>query len=521
MRPVTCKVLLAILVATPGVEPVAGGCAPGDSTRRASPEVFPQEDVEEPGPPDVSGEVACKPDCKPRKKQCGDDGCGGSCGSCAAGEECKASFRCGLPCSPDDREPDENAEHAVAASLPASFTRALCPAGDADWYGFTVGVPTEVVVQSSGTDGGTYIRLLRSDGTEIEHDHEDDYGPFSRIVVEVLAGSYFVEVTPAEEGEEVREHKLTLSIDCNPDCSGRNCGTDGCSGTCGTCTGGQECAPDGVCREPCIDPGEPRETPAAAVPILPGQTLAAAMCAPGDQDWYSFDVTARAAAVRVRTRGLAEPTEVWLFDAAMVQIDHDDSDDTGDFSLIDETIGGGTHFVKVMAAHKGSIVPEYTVSLEMWCLPDCDDRACGDDGCGGSCGACPADHACDAIATCASTCIDQLEPDEEAEAAHELVPGTPAARSLCPIEDHDWFWFELAAPSDIRIETSGVEAPTEMWLFDDALVELEYDGKNEIIAFSVIEREAVPPGRYYVEVASKDWQVQVPHYTASLVVTPR
>jgi hypothetical protein len=29
------------------------------------------------------------------------------------------------------------------------------------------------------------------------------------------------------------------------------------------------------------------------------------------------------------------------------------------------------------------------------CAPQCQDRVCGDDGCGGACGACPADESCD------------------------------------------------------------------------------------------------------------------------------
>lgn len=34
---------------------------------------------------------------------------------------------------------------------------------------------------------------------------------------------------------------------CVPDCSGKACGTDGCSGSCGTCPEGSTCTPDGGC----------------------------------------------------------------------------------------------------------------------------------------------------------------------------------------------------------------------------------------------------------------------------------
>jgi len=39
------------------------------------------------------------------------------------------------------------------------------------------------------------------------------------------------------------------SQDCIPSCYQRECGSDGCGGSCGTCPDGEECSTDGVCRE--------------------------------------------------------------------------------------------------------------------------------------------------------------------------------------------------------------------------------------------------------------------------------
>lgn len=47
---------------------------------------------------------------------------------------------------------------------------------------------------------------------------------------------------------------------CEPDCAGRVCGADGCTGSCGTCGGGQECTVDGS-----------RCLPAGMVPIEGGE----------------------------------------------------------------------------------------------------------------------------------------------------------------------------------------------------------------------------------------------------------
>lgn len=52
----------------------------------------------EPGCPDDPDCTACVPGCAGR--ECGGDGCGGSCGSCAADERC-ASGMCDSSCSPD------------------------------------------------------------------------------------------------------------------------------------------------------------------------------------------------------------------------------------------------------------------------------------------------------------------------------------------------------------------------------------------------------------------------------------
>ena len=41
--------------------------------------------------------------------------------------------------------------------------------------------------------------------------------------------------------------------DCTPNCAGRQCGSDGCVGSCGACTDGSGCGADGQCRAFCGD----------------------------------------------------------------------------------------------------------------------------------------------------------------------------------------------------------------------------------------------------------------------------
>jgi hypothetical protein len=124
----------------------------------------------------IDGACVCVPDCK--DLQCGGDGCGGQCGSCPAGFACEANICAALPCEPDC----EGEECAV------------CP-----------------------------------DGTVCE-----------------------------EDGCKVP--------DCVPQCDDRECGIDGCGGQCGSCpeqgycSAGlcYDCSEEGLCRaSSCPDDGNP------------------------------------------------------------------------------------------------------------------------------------------------------------------------------------------------------------------------------------------------------------------------
>ena len=43
----------------------------------------------------------------------------------------------------------------------------------------------------------------------------------------------------------------TCQTSCTPSCSGKQCGSDGCGGTCGTCASGQVCDANGTCQASC------------------------------------------------------------------------------------------------------------------------------------------------------------------------------------------------------------------------------------------------------------------------------
>ncbi|MBN2498801.1 MAG: hypothetical protein JXR96_29690 [Deltaproteobacteria bacterium] len=132
----------------------------------------------------------CVPICTPRcaGRECGPDGCGGSCGTCQTGERCNGDGQCVSGCV--DR----------------------CQAGEKACAG-------NAVVECVDTDNDGCVEW----GTP----------------------------SPCADGQTCRDGRCTS---CVPDCVGRECGPDGCGGSCGTCPSDQRCdQTSGQCVGGCTD----------------------------------------------------------------------------------------------------------------------------------------------------------------------------------------------------------------------------------------------------------------------------
>ncbi len=143
----------------------------------------------------------CLPDCS--GKECGDDGCGGECGTCEEGLECNVAGICEAPCQPDcsGKECGDDGcggdcgtcEEGLECTV-AGICEAPC-------------LP-ECMGKECGDDG-----CGGSCGT-------------------------------CDEGQQCADY---LCVDvCVPDCEGKECGDDGCGGDCGQCDEALECF-DGLC----------------------------------------------------------------------------------------------------------------------------------------------------------------------------------------------------------------------------------------------------------------------------------
>jgi hypothetical protein len=106
--------------------------------------------------------------------------------------------------------------------------------------------------------------------------------------------------------------------------------------------------------------------------------------------------------------------------------------------------------------------------------------------------------------TCTPTSGDSYEPDNDYTQANPLTSGAPQTHSIYPAPDHDWLVFNLVGDSSVVLETSGTPGDdTRMWLYDNSLVELDYNDDIDLqsgIFFSRILQSCLPAGTYYVKI---------------------
>lgn len=196
----------------------------------------------------------CTPDCD--QKQCGSDGCSGSCGQCAEGEECADGLcvpcdgEC-PPCQPDcdNRKCGDDGCGGTCGTCGAGETCADTDAGGTRCY-------EDACALGLGPQGCCFGSELRwcEDG-KLKASECLEYGPYYACGwyvgdMDHPAGRYcgpdgvVVPMAPYETEQP-------QCPACYPQCEGKVCGFDGCYGECGACESGEECV-DGACVTLCI-----------------------------------------------------------------------------------------------------------------------------------------------------------------------------------------------------------------------------------------------------------------------------
>ena len=278
----------------------------------------------------------CIPDCEGR--ECGSDGCGGKCGSCQVdgstclegqctggcepdcdGKDC-GDDGCGGSCGKCEAPDEECVNDLCVTTCEPDCTDAVC--GD-DGCGGNCG---PCGAGSMCVDGNCEC-APKCDGKECGADG---------------CGGKCGECPDAapvcEAGKCVAE--------CDPDCEGKECGDDGCDGECGECSDDASCE-DGVCVPGC----EPHCGMSAC-----GDDGCGGSCGDCPDDTPICD------------------------DGECVA---DCTPDCTDKECGEDGCGGACGKCPAMAP----ICENFKCIAD--CAPDCVGKECGDDGCGGVCGTCP------------------------------------------------------------------------------------------------------------------------------------
>jgi hypothetical protein len=404
----------------------------------------------------------CVPSCD--GKECGGDGCGGTCGSCEGNVNgmtvCDpANNTCADPSS----FPGNTCEAAVfidPGALPFkyvsttavlsnsyAFTAGACP-GETVGMG---GASPDQVFELNAVVGGIYTISVNADYDAALYavsDCSDVDGTCLAAVDDFSDESFKVSLSAGEgifiivdgysnTNNQGGTYTLDVSSPCIPSCDGKQCGDDGCGAQCGECdpadpNGNVQCD---IPTAQCIAPVGAEGGFCATAPIITGADLPYEMDGNTEAlgNFFSVDGTqcdgiasakggASSDAVYIftpDTTGVYTITLDATFDSLLV-VSEACSDVNGSCMQASDGLGVEEVTPMLTAGEKYTIVVDgwsnssdlkgpYTLSIDEPCITSCDGKQCGDNGCGSACGACSPNDA-SAPTVCDATTFQCVDP---------------------------------------------------------------------------------------------------------------
>lgn len=386
-------------------------------------------DGKEQGTKDVatSDQVTCTPDCA--GKVCGADGCGGYCGSCDAGSGCNGDGLC------EELEVCELA-HAIACGGKVDGNNEAFENGMSSYscQGY-LGAGPEVGYVFSATEDDHIVVDLYTPFADLDvlvtqsscnSDTCLAYGD-AQVELDVKAGmKYFLMVDGQADAVGPFTISVTCHSTCKPDCSGKECGSDGCGGLCGSCPGAAPYCAKGMCAMQCTPDCADKDCGdngcgGSCGNCPEGWACELSACEPQDDPPDGCEVVAGPGCPECYCEAcvcniLPECCAIeWNAKCANMcgSGDCNGCPGEGAFGWACESDGdclselcieglAGTevcsNFCVEDCPNDWSCIfdPEvyHTKFCSTKCDPDCAGIDCGSDGCGGSCGTCEGDHVC-------------------------------------------------------------------------------------------------------------------------------
>ncbi len=371
----------------------------------------------------------CKPQCTPSctGKECGDNGCGGSCGVCKTDMQCSDTGKCVPVCKPNCTGKQCGADGCggLCGSCPAGMVcspEGLCqPVGPVCGDGVCSG-QGESCLSCQEDCGPCTGDCCQS---------HDSVGCSDPAVTKCVCSmdSFCCEVMWDSLCADEAQNQCGAKCGCVPSCAGKQCGPDGCNGTCGTCPAGMTCQ-SGVCKTVCTPNCVGKQCGTDGCGGTCGK------CADGFKCDTGKCVPSCVPSCTGKKCGpdgcsgicgLCGPDQVCLSGQCQ---------DAWDCELLlnclwdcaegDETCTGGCWSKASPEAQEqylviwecilevcgpepvepcpgqailtGECKDEFNACLD--CTPTCTGKQCGSDGCGGDCGACPTGYTCSVYGYC-------------------------------------------------------------------------------------------------------------------------
>jgi len=315
------------------------------------------------GPDGLCGPPACVPDCT--NKVCGDDGCGGNCGDCQPDETCDAGQCVPGACVPacDGKEcgPD-----GCGGSCGACAAGQLCtPQGTCD----TAPCVPVCDGKTCGDDGCGGSCGSCPSGQTCNAQGQCEAGACVPACDGKTCGDDGCggSCGSCPDGQTCNAQGQCEAGACSPACDGKACGDDGCGGSCGSCPSGQTCNAQGQCEA------------GACVPACDGKACGDDGCGGSCGSCPTGQTCNAQGQCGAVAPGCGDLTADGVCEGTVVRWCENDTVQTFDCADQGKTCG---------------TVPGVGSTCVELCTPSCDGKNCGDDGCGGSCGACPPGQTC-------------------------------------------------------------------------------------------------------------------------------